>query len=151
MVIDVGQRCVQGMLSGGQIVLQCVDGRLLRGLLCLQLLAAFHHLEQRILQAGLAALQGAQFVLQLRQLLGIRHGLQQRPVPVLALAHRVDLRLEARHLSVQVLQRNLQGAQPIVDGDLLGLYPLAVGALGQVAGAVVHLPQLGVEFGNFEQ
>ncbi len=151
VVIDIGECCVESMLSGGQIGLQRLDDRLLRGLLVLQLLAMFHHLQQRILQAGLAALQGLQFVLQLRQLLGICHGLQQRAVPILALAHPVDLRLETRDLSVQVFQRDLQSPQPVAGGDLLGLDPLDLGTLGQVAGAVVHLGQLCVELGDFEQ
>jgi hypothetical protein len=65
--------------------------------------------------------------------------LQQRAVPILALTHPVDFRLETRDLSIQVLQRDLQCPEPITGSDLLGLNPLDVGTLGQAAGAAVRL------------
>ena len=72
-MVDVGQHAVESLLCSGQIGLQRIDRRHLSSLLCLQLLAVFHHLQQRILQAGLTALQGLQLVLQVRQLLGVCH------------------------------------------------------------------------------
>ena len=150
-VFDIAQCGVQSVLRRGQFGVQRLDDGLLSGLLALQLLAVFHHFQQRILQAGLAAFQGLQLVLQFRQLLGVGHRLQQRTVPILALAYRVDLGLEPRDLSVQVLQRNLQRARPVVRGDLVGLYPLDLVPLGQVGRAVRQLGQLGIQLGDLEQ
>ena len=90
-------------------------------------------------------------MLQVGQLLGICHCLEQRAVPLLALAHRVDLRLDARYLGVQILQRNSQSTQPVVRGDLVGFDSLTVAALGQMAGTVGELGQLSIQLGNFEQ
>jgi hypothetical protein len=77
--------------------------------------------------------------------------LQQRAVPILALTHPVDFRLETRDLRVQVFQGNLKCPEPITGCDLLSLNPLDVGTLGQVAGPMVHLGQLRIEISDFKQ
>ena len=70
-LIDLGACCVARLLGIGQLGLQLVDRGQLASLLALQLLATLHHLQQRILQAGLAPLQRLEFVLQVGELLGV--------------------------------------------------------------------------------
>ena len=126
-MFDVAQSGVDSVLRGSRIrpAVFLLLG-LLGGLLNLQLFAVLHHLEQRVFQTGLAALQGFQLMLQFRQLFGISHRLQQRTVAILALTYPVDLGLEARHLNIQVFQRNLQGTQPVVRRGQGGVYPLDI-------------------------
>ncbi len=152
MLIDLGEHLVARPLRVGQLALQLVDRRQLVGLLGLQLLAALHHLEQRILQAGLATLQRLQFVLQLGELLGVdRPRREHRPVPVLALTHRVDLGLELRDLGVQVLERDPHDASRSLASRCSAWVRSKLLLLGQVAGSVFDPAQLGVELGQFEQ
>ena len=71
-LLDLGQHLIARMRGGVELTGQRLDAALLVGLLGLQLLAALHDLELRILQCRLTALQRLQFVLQLGELLGVR-------------------------------------------------------------------------------
>ena len=139
-------------MSIGELALQLVDLRQLAGLLTLQLLAALHDLEQRVLQAGLAPLQRPQLVLQLGELFGVDGARrEQRPIAVLALPDRVDLRLELRHLRVKVLECDLHGGEAVIRLTVRRLRTLDLLLLGQVLGSVIDAAQLGVELREFEQ
>jgi hypothetical protein len=131
---------------------QSVDLLLLTGLLGHQLLAALHHLQQRILQRSLPALQRLEFVLELGELFGIhRSRVHQRAVAVFSLAHPVDLGLEAGCLSVEVVDGDLQHGHPVGGGTLLGLKLIEALLLGQSLGAVRDPAQIGVQLGQFQQ
>ncbi len=137
-LIDLGTRRVARPLGFGQFVLQLVDVRQLAGLLTLQLFTALHDLQQRVLQAGLAPLQCLQLVLQLGELFGVDAARrEQRPIAVLALAHRVDLGLELAHLGVEVLQCDLHCGEPVIGLPMRRLRPLDLLLLGQVVGPVI--------------
>ncbi len=121
-------------------------------LLGLQLLTTLHHLEQRVLQAGLATFQRLEFVLQVGQLLGAGGSrLEHRPVPLLAAPHRVDLGLELRDLGVQILDREPQRREPVVGLTVLGLDLLEALLFGQMTGTVLDPAQLGIEICQLEQ
>ena len=123
------------------------------GLLGGQLLAAFHHLQQRVLEVGLPALQGPQLVLQVRKLLGVAHrsGSQQAAVTVLPLADGVDLRLQLRHLAVEVLAGDAEDREAVSNRLMLGLDLLIALLLGQVRGAVRQAAQLGIDTNQLQQ
>ncbi len=145
-------RLVAGLLGSAQRILQVLDARQLTGLFALQLLATLHHLQQRVLQARLPALQRLQFVLQLFELLGPGAGrVQQGAVAVLALAHRVDFGLQFRHLRVDVLERQAHRGEPVVGLALFGSHLVESLFLGQVGDPVLQLRQFGVEFSQLEQ
>ena len=126
---------------------------MLGGLLGGQLLAAFHHLQQRVLEVGLPALQGPQLVLQVRKLLGVAHrsGSQQAAVTVLPLADGVDLRLQLRHLAVEVLAGDAEDREAVSNRLMLGLDLLIALLLGQVRGAVRQAAQLGIDANQLQQ
>ncbi|GAB4718894.1 hypothetical protein MOKP125_35920 [Mycobacterium avium subsp. hominissuis] len=142
---DLAARGVQIAPRGGHLGLQLLERLLLAVQLGLQLLAPLHHLQQRILQAGLATLQGLQLVLKVGQLLGVdRSGLQQRAVAVFALAHRVDLGFQPPHVSIDVFQGDSHRPQPVTGGVVFLLHPLARLLLGQMLGPVRQPGQLGI-------
>ena len=70
-LVDFGQCGIELLLGADQVGLQCLDCALLDSELGLQLLAALHHVQQRIFQAGLASHQCLQLVLQIRQLFSV--------------------------------------------------------------------------------
>lgn len=120
---ELGQRGVERLPRTGHFGLQGFEGLLLGVQLGLQLLPTFHHLEEGILQAGLATLQGLQLVLQVRQLFGVgRSRLQQRPVTVFALAHRVDLRFEPLDVGVDVFQGDPHRTDAVAGGVVFLLH-----------------------------
>ena len=118
----------------------------------LQFLAALHDLQQRILQAGLTPLQRLEFVLQLGELLGVdRTRREHRPVAVLTLPDRVDLGLELRHLSVEVLEGDLHSGETVIRLTVRRLRLLELLLFRQILGPVIDAVQLRVELGQFEQ
>ena len=145
-------RLVARPLGIGQLGLQLVDLRQLACLLALQLLAALHDLQQRILQAGLSPLQRLQLVLQLGELFGVDSARrEQRPIAVLTLPDRVDLGLELRHLRVEVLERDLHSGETVICLTVRRLRLLELLLLGQILGPMIDAAQLGVELRKFEQ
>lgn len=100
-LVDFGERGIEGLPGAVQLGLQRLERPLLGVQPALQLLAALHHIQQGVFQAGLTAKQRLQLVLEVRELLGVRRTrLEQRSVAVFALPHRLDLRLESRYLNV---------------------------------------------------
>lgn len=91
-------------------------------------------------------------MLQFAQLFGVdRSPLQQRPVAVLALADRVDLALQFRDLTVEILKRDFHHGQLIAGLLMQGPHPVELLLLGEVAGPVVHAAQLGIDLGEVQQ
>jgi hypothetical protein len=151
--LHLGQHLVAGQPGGGQIRCQSIGGCLLPGLLPGQLFPPLHDLQQGVLEVGLSPLEGAQFVLQVRELLGVAHrtGVQQAAVAVLALADGVDLRLQFGHLAIQVLARQRERREPVGDRLVLGLDIIEAQLLGKVAGAMGQPSQLGIQIDEFQQ
>lgn len=150
-LVDFGKCLVQSLLGGGQVGPQRLERPRLGGLLSLQLLAAFQHLQQGIFQTGLTALQAVELVLQISQLLGVRcTRSEQRPVPVATLTHRINLRLKTRHLAVQVLRRDSQGRHPVVGGVVLGLHLLVSRPLRQMGSPMRDPGQLSIQLRQFQ-
>ncbi len=122
------------------------------GLLIRQFLAPFHELQQRVLQAGLPALQRFQFVLDLGDLFGAhRAAVDQPAVAVLTLTYRVDLALELGHLGFQVFQCDAEDAYPVAGRGVRGLRLVHLLLFGQVLGAVRQAPEFGIDLGQREK
>jgi len=152
LLVEVGAGIGAGLLRPIEVLLQFVDPLLLLRLLALQILAPLHHLQQRVLQAGPAAFEGLDLVLQLGELLGVhRPGGQQCAVAVLAFAHAVDLVLQLGDLPVEIGQFDLQRTQPVTGRPMLGLHLVEPLLFGQVLRPVVDAGQLGVEPSHFQQ
>ena len=151
-LLDHRKRVVPHPLRLCQLAFEVVDLGELVGLLSLQIFPAFHHLQQRVLQAGLATLQRLEFVLQIGDLLGAGgSGLQHRAVPVLTPPNRIYLGLELGDLGIQVLERKPQRRQPVVGLAVLGLSLLEALLFGQVTGSVFDPAELGIHICQLEQ
>ena len=91
-------------------------------------------------------------MLDLLELFGVdRPGVQELAVPILALAHAVDLGLEPRHLRVEVLDSDRQRSEPVTGCAVLGLHLLVVLLLGEVGHPVRRAGQLGIDLGHLQQ
>ena len=85
-------------------------------------------------------------MLSIRQFLAsVAPDLSNDRVPVLALAHCLDLGLEARHLGVQVLHRDSNRGHPVAGGAVFSLDPLVGLPLRQMGGAMRHSRQLRIQ------
>ena len=106
-----------------------------------------------VLQAGLPALEGSQLVLQLLELFWVAHrpGVQQIAVPVLALAHRVDLGLQLGDLRVEVLQSQDHDRQSVGGLPALDLHLVVALLLGKVGGTVRQAAQFRVQIDQSQQ
>jgi hypothetical protein len=70
---------------------------------------------------------------------------EQRPVPLLALAHCLDLGLISRHLGVQVLHRDSNNGKPVTGGVVFDLHPFIGLPLRQMGGPVRDPRELGIQ------
>ena len=92
--LDVGQRRVAGEGGLGHLLLESVDAAPALVVIGSELLTALHHLQQCVLEILPPAPQRAQLVGEFLDLLGVdRAAVEQPAIALLALPHRIDLRL----------------------------------------------------------